>query len=81
MEKQLACDKLREIANWLDYMDENFNNKFKSIADIERCYDACQAHSLEFADTLDWCDADDTDEEYVFAKEVNNILGFKYYNV
>ena len=81
MFKELACDKLHKIADWLNEMADNFNDKFKSIADIERCYDACQARELWFADTLDWCDADDTDEEYVLAKEVNNILGFKYYNV
>ena len=34
-EKELACDKLRRMANWIDYQDENFNDKFQSISDLE----------------------------------------------
>lgn len=78
-EKELACDKLRRIANWLDYQDENFNDKFQSVADIEKCFDACERHDLEFADNLNWEDGDTEDEEYLLACEVNEILGYKYY--
>ena len=77
--KELACDKLRRIANWLDYQDENFNDKFQSIADLEKCFDACERHGLEFADNLDWEEGDIEDEEYLLACDVNNILGYKYY--
>ena len=79
-EKETACDKLRRMVNWLNWQDENFNDKFKSVADIEKCFDACERHSLEFADNLDWEDGDIEDEEYLLAKEVNEILGHKYYN-
>lgn len=79
-EKVTACDKLRRMVNWLNWQDENFNDKFKSVADIEKCFDACEGHSLEFADDLDWEDDDTEDEEYLLAKEVNEILGYKYYN-
>ena len=78
-EKELACDKLRRIANWLDYQDENCNDKFQSVADIEKCFDACERHDLEFADNLNWEDGDTEDEEYLLACEVNEILGYKYY--
>lgn len=78
-EKELACDKLRRIVNWLDYQDENFNDKFQSVADIEKCFDACERHDLEFADNLYWEDGDTEDEEYLLAIEVNEILGYKYY--
>lgn len=78
-EKELACDKLRRIANWLDYQDENFSDKFQSVADIEKCFDACERHSLEFADDLNWEDGDTEDEEYLLATEINEILGYKYY--
>lgn len=78
-EKELACDKLRRIANWLDYQDESFNDKFKSITDIEKCFDACERHDLEFADNLDWEEGDTEDEEYLLACDVNKILGYKYY--
>lgn len=79
MKEELACDKLRDIAQWLNWQDEHFNSKFKSISDLEKMYDACQKHSLEFADNLDWEDTED--EEYLLAKEVNDILGYEYYNV
>lgn len=77
--KELACDKLRRMVNWLNYQDENFNDKFKSITDIEKCFDACERHDLEFADNLYWEDGDTEDEEYLLAVEVNEILGYKYY--
>lgn len=78
-EQEKACDKLRRMVKWLNWQDENFNDEFKSVADIEKCFDACERHSLEFADNLDWEDTDD--EEYFLAKEVNKILGHKYYDV
>ena len=78
-EKETACEKLRRMVKWLNWQDENFNDEFKSVADTEKCFDACERHSLEFADNLDWEDTDD--EEYLLAKEVNEILGHKYYDV
>ena len=78
-EKELACDKLRRMVYWLNDQDESFNDKFKSITDIEKCFDACERHGLEFADNLNWEDGDTEDEEYLLAIEVNKILGYKYY--
>lgn len=80
-EKELACDKLRRMVKWLNYQDENFNDKFQSIADIEKCFDACERHGLEFADNLDWEDDDTGYEEYLLACDVNEILGYKYYRI
>lgn len=77
--EEKACDKLRRMVQWINWQDENFNDEFKSVADIEKCFDACEHHSLEFADNLDWEDTDD--EEYLLAKEVNEILGYNYYDV
>lgn len=77
--KETATEKIRNIAAWLNWQDENFNDKFKTLGEIERCYDACLKHDLEFADNLDWESKDD--EEYKLACEVNKILGWKYYNV
>ena len=77
--KELACNKLRRMVRWLDYQDENFNDKFQSVADIEKCFDACERHDLEFADNLYWEDGETEDEEYLLACEINEILGYKYY--
>ena len=63
-EKELACDKLRRMVYWLNDQDENFNDKLKSITDIERCFDACERHDLEFADDLNLEDGDKENEEY-----------------
>ena len=63
-EKELACDKLRRMVYWLNDQDESFNDKFKSITDIEKCFDACERHDLEFADDLNWEDGDKENEEY-----------------
>lgn len=80
-EKELACDKLRRMVEWLNYQDENFNDKFQSVADIEKCFDACERHGLEFADNLDWEDDDTGYEEYKLACDVNEILGYNYYRI
>lgn len=80
-DKEFACDKLRRIVEWLDYQDESFNQEMKTISDIEKVFDACEEHSLEFADNLDWEDGDTEDEEYLLAKDVNEILGKRYYRV
>ena len=77
--KENACDKFRRIATGLDYQDENFNEKLTSVEMIEKMFDACERHSLEFADDLGW--EDEEDEEYLLAVEVNEILGRKYYRV
>ena len=74
-----AAEKLRRIVTWLDYQNENFNDKMTSIQMIEDVYDACDRHSLEFADDLNWESEDD--EEYKLAKEVNEILGCTYYRL
>lgn len=80
-EQEKACDKLRRMVQWINWQDENFNDEFKSVTDIEKCFDACERHGLEFADSLDWEDGDTEDEEYLLAKEVNEILGHNYYDV
>lgn len=80
-DKEFACDKLRRIAEWLNYQDESFNQKMKTVSDIEKVFDACEEHSLEFADNLDWEDGDTEDEEYLLVKDVNEILGKRYYRV
>ena len=77
--KENACDKLRRMVEWLDYQDENFNEKLTSVGMIEKMFDAGERHSLEFADDLCW--EDEEDEEYLLAVEVNEILGRKYYRV
>ena len=79
--KEFACEKLRRIAEWLNWQDEGFNMEMNSISDIEKVFDACEKHSLEFADNLDWEDGDFDDEEYKLAVEVNQILGKRYYRV
>ena len=71
-EKELACDKLRRMVYWLNDQDESFNDKFKSITDIEKCFDACERHGLEFADDLNLEDGDTGDEEY----NLNFYFGF-----
>ena len=81
LDKEFACEKIRRIVNWLDYQDESFNQKMLTISDIEKVFDACEAHSLEFADNLWWEDGDTEDEEYLLAVDINKILGKKIYRV
>lgn len=61
--------------------ERNASGNDWTISDIEKVFDACEEHSLEFADNLDWEDGDTEDEEYLLAKDVNEILGKRYYRV
>jgi hypothetical protein len=45
-------DKLRIIVNWANYQNEGFNDRFKSISDIEKAYDYCVENDIEFLDEL-----------------------------
>ena len=69
--------KFGKIVTWLDYQSESFNGKLKSVADIEKIFDACGRYGLEFADKLEWESKEDS--EYKRAVEVNEILGYRYY--
>ena len=73
----MRVKKFGKIVTWLDYQSESFNGKLKSVADIEKIFDACGRYGLEFADKLEWESKEDS--EYKRAVEVNEILGYRYY--
>lgn len=79
-----AIDKMRRILTWCDFQHDDFIAKFQTIGDIEKCYDACHKHGIEFADKLTW-DTEDpnyvNDPQYLLAKEINRILMDYHYNV
>ena len=79
-----AVEKLRKLVTWCDYQNDDFIAMFQTIDEIEKCYDACHKHGVEFADNLTW-DKDDPDyinsPQYLLAKDVNEILDVYHYNV
>ena len=79
-----AIDKMRRILTWCDFQHDDFIAKFQTIGDIEKCFDACHEHGIEFADRLTW-DTEDpdyvNDPQYLLAKDVNRILMDYHYNV
>lgn len=79
-----AVEKLQKLVTWCDCQNDDFTAMFKTIGKIEKCYDACRKHGVEFADNLTW-DKDDPnyikDPKYLLAKDVNEILGVYHYKV
>lgn len=79
-----AIDKMRCILTWCDFQHDDFIAKFQTIGDVEKCFDACHEHGIEFADKLTW-DTEDpnyvNDPQYLLAKDVNRILMDYHYNV
>ena len=69
METTTAVDKIRAIAEWADYQAEYFNERIKSVTDMERVYDYCQRTGIEYADNVD--------EPHI--TEINKMLGYKIY--
>ena len=79
-----AVEKLRKLVTWCDYQNDDFIAMFQTIDELEKCYDACHKHGVEFADNLSW-DKNDPDyinsPQYLLAKDVNAILDVYHYNV
>lgn len=67
-----AIDKLRNIVAWADYQNEHFNQKFKSVSDIEAVYNFCMENNLEFIDDLHLFDQEG-------CKKVEKLLGYSIY--
>ena len=71
----LPIQKLRNIANWSNYQNEGFNERFKSISDIEKAFDYCLENDIEFLDDLSYLDKED------YLKIVNDLKGILGYSV
>ena len=70
-----AIDKLRNIVKWADYQNEGFNDRFKSVADIEKAFDYCHAKGLEFLDSQSLNQLED-DEFKTVKNELKTLLGY-----
>jgi hypothetical protein len=73
-----AIEKMRAIVQWADYQSEYTNFKFKTIDDIEKIYDYCQANDLKFCDWnyLSDMGADNCNKH---AKAISKILKYNIY--
>lgn len=68
-----SVDKMRIIVNWINYQNEHFNERFKSISDIEKAYDYCVTNNLEFLDYLE-------KEDYTrVVKDMRELLGYSIF--
>lgn len=73
-----SIDKMRNVVNWADYQAEYFNDRFKSISDIEKAYDYCMNNGIEFLDAQMLNELED--EEYnKVVKEVTELLGYSIF--
>ncbi len=71
-----AMEKMRNVVSWANYQTETFNDKLRSIADIEKAYDYCQQHDeLEF---LDWQSLNELSQKELnkVVKDLKTILGY-----
>lgn len=46
-----AIQKMRNIVAWANYQNEGFNDRFKTIKQIEKAYDFCIENDFEFLDS------------------------------
>lgn len=73
-----SINKMRNIVNWADYQAEYFNDKFKSISDIEKAFDYCVKNDIEFLDDQMMNKLEE--EEYnKVVKEVEELLGYSVF--
>lgn len=82
-EDMTIAEKMRRAVNWLDCMDENFNDHFKTADDVIRVW---EQHEYDCIDDLwsylepdedGWIDEDAIND----AKLVNDAFGFEYYHI
>lgn len=70
-----AIDKIRNIVSWADYQNEGFNERVKSISDLEKLYNYADKEGLEFLDDPAYWEED----EEKHTKAINKLLGYKIY--
>lgn len=68
-------EKLRIIVNWANYQNEGFNERFKSVSDIEKAFDYCLENDIEFLDELHYLDKEER------LKIVNDLKGILEYPI
>ena len=73
-----SIDKMRNVVNWADYQAEYFNERFKSISDIEKAYDYCMNNDIEFLDDQMLNGLEDEEYDKVL-KEVTELLGYSIF--
>lgn len=76
-----AIDKMRNIINWVDYQNEDFNCKIRSISDIEKVYNYAIANDLEFVDNLPYNDYYTPKDNFKHSLAINKMLGYKLYDI
>ena len=77
------AEKMRRAVSWLDFLDENFNDHFKSADGVLKVW---EKHEYEEIDNLgEYLEPDEDgwiDEVAIEdAKLVNEVFGFEYYPI
>lgn len=70
MSSSSSIEKMRNVVNWANYQAEYFNERFKSISDIEKAYDYCIKNGLEFLDRV---------EDSKIIEDVTDLLGYSIF--
>lgn len=84
MKEQLTiAEKMRRAVNWLDYMDESFNDNFKDANSVIEVWENCET---DMVDNL-WADLEPDEDGWVDsdiihdAELVNKAFGKEYYPI
>lgn len=78
-----TAEKMRRAVNWLDYMNEDFNDHFKDANSVIKVWENC---NCDMVDDL-WADLKPDEEGWVDedvihdAKLVNEAFGMEYYPI
>lgn len=82
-DEMTIAEKMRRAVSWLDFLDENFNDNFKSADGVLKVW---EKHEYEEIDNLweylepdedGWIDEDAIED----AKLVNEAFGFEHYPI
>lgn len=82
-DEMTIAEKMRRAVSWLDFLDENFNDHFKSADGVLKVW---EKHEYEEIDNLwEYLEPDEDgwiDEVAIEdAKLVNEVFGFEYYPI
>lgn len=73
-----AIEKMRKIVNWADWQNESFNDRFKTIKDLEKAYDYCNKKDIEFLDNIHSYDFEEQEITEI-RSELNKLLKYDVY--
>lgn len=72
-------EKLNNLVNWLNYHNQSYVDRIKTINDSVKLFDYCQTNDIEFFDNLNDSSYYTMQETEKFKTEICQLLGYNIF--